>query len=159
MLVRMASEQHYLAGLDLAGRRVVVVGGGSVAQRRLPRLLSSGARVELVAPEVTPAVQALADAGEIVWHRRGYAPGDLAEAWYAVACTSSPSVNESVVADAAQERIFCVRADAGTLGTAVTPAVGSHDGLLVGVLSGGDFRRSASVRDGVLESLRAFSTV
>jgi uroporphyrin-III C-methyltransferase / precorrin-2 dehydrogenase / sirohydrochlorin ferrochelatase len=155
----MASEQHYLVGLDLAGRRVVVVGGGSVAQRRLPRLVASGARVEVVSPEVTPAVQAMADAGEIVWHRRVYARGDLAEAWYVVACTSSPEANASVVADAERERIFCVRADAGTRGTAVTPAVGEHDGLLVGVLSGGQPRRSAAVRDGLLESLRVGGVV
>ncbi|WP_133850544.1 uroporphyrinogen-III C-methyltransferase [Labedaea rhizosphaerae] len=150
----MASEQHYLVGLDLAGRRVVVVGGGSVAQRRLPRLVSSGARVEVVSLHVTPSVQAMVDAGEIVWHERPYTSGDLSGAWYAVACTSDPNVNAAVVADAERERIFCVRADAGTRGTAVTPAVGSHDGLLVGVLSGGQPRRSAAVRDGLLESLR-----
>ena len=159
MLCGMASEQHYLAGLDLTGRRVAVVGGGSVAQRRLPRLVAAGARVELVSPDVTPAVQAMADAGEIVWHRRPYRLGDLDGAWYAVACTSQPEVNAAVVEEAEQNRVFCVRADAGTKGTAVTPAVGEHDGLLVGVLSGGHPRRSAAVRDGVLESLRAGGVV
>src|SRR5689334_436764 len=47
------SESHYLAGLALAGRRVVVVGGGTVAQRRLPRLVSSGALVEVISPAAT----------------------------------------------------------------------------------------------------------
>jgi uroporphyrin-III C-methyltransferase/precorrin-2 dehydrogenase/sirohydrochlorin ferrochelatase len=125
----------------------------------LPRLVASGARVEVVSPEVTPAVQAMADADEIAWHRRAYAPGDLDGAWYAVACTSSPEVNASVVVEAEQARVFCVRADAGTRGSAVTPAVGEHDGLLVGVLSGGQPRRSAAVRDGLLESLRVGGVV
>ena len=40
------NEHHYFAGLDLTGRRVVVVGAGSVAQRRVPRLIGAGARVE-----------------------------------------------------------------------------------------------------------------
>ncbi|MFD2395893.1 NAD(P)-dependent oxidoreductase [Prauserella oleivorans] len=59
----MVEEQHYLAGLDLAGRRVVVVGGGTVAQRRLPRLVRAGAVVEVISPDTTPSVSAMADAG------------------------------------------------------------------------------------------------
>ena len=148
------ADRHYLAGLDLGGRRVVVVGGGTVAQRRLPRLVAAGALVEVISPHVTPAVQGMADAGEITWHARPYADGDLAGAWYAVTCTSYIEVNEAVAAEAERHRVFCVRADAGTLGSAVTPAVGEHDGLLVGVLAGGQPRRSAAVRDGLLDALR-----
>jgi uroporphyrin-III C-methyltransferase/precorrin-2 dehydrogenase/sirohydrochlorin ferrochelatase len=148
------AEQHYLAGLDLAGRRVVVVGGGTVAQRRLPRLVSSGAAVVLISPSVTPAVQGMVDGGELVWHRRRYASGDLAEAWYVLCCTSDPAVNALVSDEASALRIFCVRADAGQEGTAVTPATGSHGGMLIGVLSGGRPRRSAAVRDGLLDALR-----
>lgn len=157
MLVRMPEEeQHYLTGLDLAGRRVLVVGGGTVAQRRLPRLLAAGAAAEVVAPHTTPSVQALADAGELVWHARPYRAGedgDVADAWYALACTDDPVVNATVVADAESARVFCVRADDGTGGSAVTPATGHHDGLLVGVLSGGTPLRSAAVRDAVLDGL------
>ncbi|OLF06085.1 uroporphyrinogen-III C-methyltransferase [Actinophytocola xanthii] len=149
------TELHYLAGLDLAGRRVVVVGGGTVAARRLPRLVASGAAVEVVSPEATPAVEALADSGAVVWHRRPYADGDLAEAWYVLCCTSSPAVNAAVSAEAERRRVFCVRADDGTAGSAVTPATGNHEGLLVGVLAGGEHRRSAAVRDGVLRALRS----
>jgi uroporphyrin-III C-methyltransferase/precorrin-2 dehydrogenase/sirohydrochlorin ferrochelatase len=147
-------ELHYLAGLDLSGRKVVVVGGGMVAQRRLPRLVSAGAAVEVVAPEATPAIEAMADTGELVWHRRRYADGDLDGAWYAVACASDPQVNAEVGAEAERSRVFCVRSDAGSAGSAVTPAVAEHDGMLVGVLSGGDHRRSASVRDEVMDALR-----
>ncbi|WP_104482378.1 uroporphyrinogen-III C-methyltransferase [Actinokineospora auranticolor] len=150
----MSVEQHYLAGLDLAGRRVVVVGGGTVAQRRLPRLVRSGASVEVVSPEVTPSVQAMADAGEVTWHRRPYRDGDLADAWYVLCCTSVTEVNAAVAAEAERVRVFCVRADAGIAGSAVTPATGDHDGLLVGVLAQGDHQRSAAVRDGLLDALR-----
>ncbi|WP_309114440.1 uroporphyrinogen-III C-methyltransferase [Saccharothrix sp.] len=150
----MHGEQHYLVGLDLTGRKVVVVGGGTVAQRRLPRLVAAGARVEVVSPEVTPAVQGIVDAGDAVWHRRRYADGDLDGAWYVLACTSDPEVNARVTAEATAQRVFCVRADVAVQGTAVTPAVGEHDGLLLGVLAGGQHRRSAAVRDGLLSALR-----
>ncbi|MEV0682038.1 uroporphyrinogen-III C-methyltransferase [Actinosynnema sp. NPDC050436] len=150
----MHGEQHYLVGLDLAGRKVVVVGGGTVAQRRLPRLVAAGALVEVVSPEVTPSVQGIVEAGGAVWHERRYAAGDLDGAWYVLACTSDPEVNARITTDATAQRVFCVRADVAVKGTAVTPAVGGHDGLLLGVLAGGEHRRSAAVRDGVLAALR-----
>jgi uroporphyrin-III C-methyltransferase/precorrin-2 dehydrogenase/sirohydrochlorin ferrochelatase len=154
MLSGMQTELHYLAGLSLAGRRVVVVGAGTVAQRRLPRLVTAGALVEVVAPAATPAVQAMADNGEIVWHQRPYQDGDLASAWYAVSCASDTAVNAAVAEEAERSRVFCVRADAGSEGSAVTPAVGDHDGLLVGVLAGGEYRRSGAVRDEIMDALR-----
>ncbi|WP_433558765.1 uroporphyrinogen-III C-methyltransferase [Pseudonocardia xinjiangensis] len=144
----------YLVGLDLGGRRVVVVGGGAVAQRRITGLLAAGADVEVVAPEVTPAVEGMAKAGEVRWSVRTYRDGDLDAAWYVVACTDAPAVNAAVGADAEARRIFCVRADDAPAGSAVTPAVGHHDGLTVGVLAGRRPRRSAAVRTALVEALQ-----
>ncbi len=145
----------YLAGLDLAGRRAVVVGGGSVAQRRVVGLLAAGAAVEVVSPEVTPSVEGMATAGELRWSARPYADGDLDGAWYAIACTDVPDVNAAVGAEAERRRVFCVRADHAAGGSAVTPAVGRHDGLTVGVLAGRHPRRSAAVRTALVEALHA----
>ncbi len=147
--------EPYLVGLDLAGRRVVVVGGGTVAQRRVTGLLAAGAEVLLVAPEVTPAVEAMATARELGWHAREYRVGDLEDAWYAVACTDDQAVNAAVGAEAQRRRIFCVRADDAPAGSAVTPAVGRHDGLTIGVLAGRAPRRSAAVRTALVEALQA----
>jgi uroporphyrin-III C-methyltransferase/precorrin-2 dehydrogenase/sirohydrochlorin ferrochelatase len=144
----------YLVGLDLAGRRVVVAGGGTVAQRRITGLLAAGADVLVVAPEATPAVEGMASAGELVWAPRGFADADLDGAWYALACTDVPEVNAAVAAGAQRRRIFCVRADAAPGGSAVTPAVGRHDGLTVGVLAGRAPRRSAAVRTALVEALQ-----
>ena len=148
-------ERPYLVGLTLAGRRVVVVGGGTVAQRRLPALLAAGADVEVVAPDVTPAVEGMATARELRWTARPYRDGDLGGAWYVLAATDDPQVNAAVATAAERGRVFCVRADDAPGGTAVTPAVGEHDGLTVGVLSGGRPRRSAAVRTALVESLQA----
>src|SRR6266702_3959212 len=65
--------EAYLLGLRLRGRRVVVVGGGTVAARRVPRLLTAGADVVLVSPSVTPALEEIAAHGRIDWRRRAYA--------------------------------------------------------------------------------------
>ena len=143
----------YPVGLRLAGRRVVVLGGGQVAQRRLPALLAAGAEVHLFSPHTTPAVQAMADAGELTWHDRRYAAGDLADSWYVLAATSDPAVNAAAAAEAEAGRTFCSRADDAGASTAWTPASGRQDGATIAVLSG-DPRRSAALRDAVVSGLR-----
>ena len=112
----------YLSGLRLAGRRVVVVGAGQVAQRRVPQLIAVGADVHVVAPEATPAIEGLVGSGEVTWHQRPFADDDLDGAWYALALTADGAVNARVIALAEERRIFCVRSDDATRGTAWTPA-------------------------------------
>ncbi|MEU4705795.1 uroporphyrinogen-III C-methyltransferase [Nocardia salmonicida] len=148
-------DPNYLVGLDLRGRRVVVVGGGSVAQRRMGLLVASGAEVHVISRVVTPAVEGMATAGQLRVELRAYADGDLDGAWYAMACTDEPETNAAVVAEATAKRIFCVRADIARDGTAVTPATARYDGLSLGVLAGGEHRRSAAVRNGLLEALQS----
>ncbi len=146
-----ADETNYLVGLNLSGRRVVVVGGGSVAQRRLGLLASSGADIHVVARAATPVIDSMAAKGQITLELRDYVDGDLDGAWYAMACTDESGTNAAIVAEAERRRVFCVRADNAREGSAVTPATARHDGLTVGVLAGGDHRRSASVRTSIFE--------
>lgn len=152
---QQAGDPNYLVGLDLAGRRVVVVGGGTVAQRRLGLLIASGADVHVISRTVTPAVEGMATSGQISVELREYADGDLDGAWYAIACTDEPDTNAAIVAEAQDRRIFCVRADNARRGTAVTPATARYDGMTLGVLAGGRHRRSAAVRNALLEALQS----
>jgi uroporphyrin-III C-methyltransferase len=143
----------YPVGLRLTGRRVVVVGGGQVAHRRVAGLLEAGAEVTVVSPEVTPALEALVAPGSLVWIRRRYEPGDLDGAWYAVAATDDPAVNAAVVAEADRSRIFCARADDRRESSVWTPAIGRHGDVVVGVHGGGDPQRAIGVRDAVVAGL------
>lgn len=144
----------YPSGLRLAGREVVVVGGGQVAQRRVPGLLAAGARVVVVSPVVTPAIEGLVGSGEVAWHERGFREPDLDQAWYVIAATDDPEANEQVSRAAEERRLFCVRSDDAPKATAWTPAVGRHAGVTVAVLGNRDPRRSAAVRDEIVTGLR-----
>jgi uroporphyrin-III C-methyltransferase / precorrin-2 dehydrogenase / sirohydrochlorin ferrochelatase len=153
----------YLLGLRLGGRRVVVVGGGAVATRRIPALLDAGADIVLVSPAVTASLEDLAAAGRIRWEPRRYAAGDCAGAWLVCACTDDRAVNAAVGAEAEQQRTWSVRADDAQASAAWTPATGRADDIQpsanqsrsvqVGVLSG-DPRRSAAIRDAIISGLR-----
>ncbi|MBV5244640.1 uroporphyrinogen-III C-methyltransferase [Mycolicibacterium sp. PAM1] len=144
-------DNAYLVGLRLSGKKVVVVGGGTVAQRRLPLLVSNGADVHVVTKAATPAVEAI---DGITLTLREFRDEDLDGAWYVIAATDDPAVNAAIVAGAERRRIFCVRADIAVEGTAVTPATFEYEGLEVGVLAGGEHRRSAAIRTAIREALQ-----
>jgi siroheme synthase-like protein len=145
--VESGGEAPYLTGLRLAGRRVVVVGGGTVATRRVPRLLEAGARVRVVAPEVSAWLAAAAERAALEWVPRPYRHGDLADAWYVLAATDDEHANRAVSVEAQAARVFCVRADQADEATAWTPATGEVDGVQVAVLAGRQPREAARVRD------------
>nr|BFE29409.1 uroporphyrinogen-III C-methyltransferase [Actinomadura rugatobispora] len=153
----------YLLGLRLGGRRVLVVGGGRVAQRRVPALLAAGADVVMVAPEITPSLEDLlvqaapgrdGGTGTVTWLRRPYEKGDCAGAWLVQAVTDDAEVNAAVADEAEADRIWCVRADDADASPAWTPASGRVGETTVGVLAGGDPRRAAGIRDAVVDGLR-----
>ncbi|HEU5006548.1 MAG TPA: uroporphyrinogen-III C-methyltransferase [Jatrophihabitantaceae bacterium] len=131
--------------LDVTGRRIVVVGGGTVATRRVRALAEAGASVVVVAPQLAPEI---IDLG-VETHPRAFTDADLDGAWLAVACTDDRDVNAAVAAAAERRRIFCVRSDAAPGGTARTPAVLRRDGMTVAVTGGDDPRRAVALRDAI----------
>lgn len=153
----MAESPAYPVGLRLTARRTVVLGGGQVAQRRLPALIAAGADITLVSPTATPSVEAMADAGEITWERRRYEHGDLQDAWYALIATSDPEANTAASAEGEAHRVWCVRSDDADAATALTPATGRSAGVTVAVLTTDihdrDPRRTAAIRDALVEGL------
>jgi uroporphyrin-III C-methyltransferase/precorrin-2 dehydrogenase/sirohydrochlorin ferrochelatase len=149
------TEALYPLALRLDGRPVLVVGGGSVATRRVPALLAAGARVHLVSPRLTPALRGLADAGRVRWTERAFEPSDLDGAWLVHVAIDDP-VAAQAISDLAESRhVFCVRADDRHAASAWTPAVTRHGPVTVAVLAGGDPRRAMAVRDQLAAALES----
>jgi uroporphyrin-III C-methyltransferase / precorrin-2 dehydrogenase / sirohydrochlorin ferrochelatase len=143
----------YPLGLILTGRRVLVVGGGVVATRRVPALLDAGADVVVVSPGLTPALRGLADAGRLTWVPRRFEPSDVDGVWLVHVAVDDPEA-AALVSAAAQERgVFCVRADDRHAATAWTPAVTRHGRVTVAVTAGGEPRRAMAVRDAIRDLL------
>ena len=86
--------------LKLTARPTVVIGAGNLAESKIESLLAAQAHVTVVAPAANARLVELADAGEIVWHRRTYQPGDIAGKFLAVAATNDAAVNRAVFAEA-----------------------------------------------------------
>src|SRR5262249_37672443 len=101
-----AESAIYPLSLRLTSRLVVVVGGGSVALRRVAGLRRAGANILVVSPQLSPTLGDLATRGLITARTRGYETGDLDGAWLAFACTDQPGVNAAVAADADRQRLW-----------------------------------------------------
>ena len=142
-------------GLRLHDRRVVVVGGGPVALRRIGALIAAHAKVTLVSPTAVAALENLAERGQIEWHERAYEPGDLQEAWLAMACTADAAVNAEVLAAADEARIFCLRADDASGASAWMPATGRSGRATVSVHGDRDPHTAAALRDVALAAVEA----
>ncbi|WP_125613679.1 uroporphyrinogen-III C-methyltransferase [Specibacter cremeus] len=147
----MAIVDLYPTSLRLLGRPTLVVGGGRVAARRARGLLDAGARVTLVAPELSAEARELL--GLLAWRQREYEPGDLDVPWFVVTATGSADVDNRVAADAEARRLWCVNAADADGSTAWTPAVATVDDVKIAVNAGGDPRRAIAIRNAVALSL------
>src|SRR4051794_18061395 len=106
-----ASLVGYPVNMLVRGRRVVVVGAGRIAARKIEPLVEGGALVEVVAPRVGDEVRAWADEGRLVLHERGFEPADVTDAWLALTATDDPAVNAAVHAAAEAARVWVNSAD------------------------------------------------
>lgn len=138
-----------LVGLDLRGRRVLVVGAGPVGMRRARRLVEDGAEVVLVDPDPSDDARRVAGHGDLELRPRPVARADLDGAWLVIAATGDAAVNAEVASWCEAERVWCVNAGHAVEGSARVAASSRHGDLAVGVVSTGDPdpRRVAAVRD------------
>ncbi len=145
----------YVSALLLQDREVLVVGGGHVAQATIPRLLQTGARVRVVAPQVTDTLREQALQGQLHWEEREFRDGDLDGSWYVIAATDSPAVNAMVAQSCEARRTFCERPDAADQGSGWTPAIAhvDADGVSGAVVGGRDPGRVRTVREAVGKAL------
>jgi precorrin-2 dehydrogenase/sirohydrochlorin ferrochelatase len=97
--------------LKLQGRLVIVIGGGKVAEDKIRGLFSTGARVRVISPAITPAIAEWVRDRQVDWLPKTFAAGDLSEAHLVVAATSAPGVNEAVFREAEALGVLCNAVD------------------------------------------------
>ena len=129
---------YYPVFLDLRDRRVVVVGGGALGEEKVDRLTEYGANAVVIAPELTPALSHMAQAGEITWIERGYETGDLEGAFIAiVADTSDADVNDAAYAEAKERNVPLNVNDVTHQCTWIAPSVVKRGEVIVATSTGG----------------------
>jgi len=128
---------QYPANLVLQGRRVLVVGAGAIAARKVEGLLACGADVVVVAPVVGEAIAALVAGGAVQLCQRAYRADDLDAVWLAVTATDDPAVNRAVFSEGEARRIWVNAADDPASCSFTLPSVVRQGPIMVTVATGG----------------------
>lgn len=134
--------------LKMAGRRVLLVGGGPVAHAKLPALLAAGAHVTVVAPGVRPEIEA----ADVTVLLRPFAPSDVDGAWLVVAA-ATPEVNRQVAAAAEDRGVFVNAVDDPASASAYTGGVLRRDGVTIAVSTEGQAPALAGLLREALEAV------
>jgi len=127
----------YPVCLDVLNERCVVVGGGEVAERKAAGLLECGAKVALVARDLTTTLRAMRDAGEIEQIPDDYREEYLEGAFLVIGATDREDVNEQISRDARDRGIPVNIVDVPARCTFIVPSVFRRGDLLVAVSTGG----------------------
>ena len=122
--------------LKLAGRKVLVVGGGPVATAKVASLRDAGAQITVVSPQVEPALAELAASGKISVVLRCFEAADLGGAWLVVAA-ATPDVNRGVAAAAESQRLFVLAVDDPSAASAYGAGALRRGGVTVAVSTDG----------------------
>jgi precorrin-2 dehydrogenase/sirohydrochlorin ferrochelatase len=129
--------RYYPLFLDIARRRCIVVGGGSVAERKVARLVECGAVVEVVAPTLTPGLESLKKEGRLVHHETGYAEPLIHGAFLVIGATDSDAVNAEISRDARTLGILVNIVDDPGRCDFILPSIVKRGELVIAVSTGG----------------------
>jgi precorrin-2 dehydrogenase / sirohydrochlorin ferrochelatase len=123
--------------VKLDGRRVLVLGAGTVGEAKIESLLTTGAAVRVVAPKATPRVREWARDGRVVWEAREYRPADLAGIFLVIAATASAALHQDIYEEAKSRGVLCNVVDEPERCDFYFPAVVRRGELQIAISTGG----------------------
>jgi uroporphyrin-III C-methyltransferase/precorrin-2 dehydrogenase/sirohydrochlorin ferrochelatase len=118
-------------------RPVLVVGGGSVAFRKIKLLRETGASVTVVSPELCDSLRPMHDNGEILWRSREFRVEDLDDAWLVYTATDDPGLQRRVAREAEVRRVLVNTVDDQDNCSFIMPAIVDRSPVMVAISTGG----------------------
>ena len=128
---------YYPVFLNLAGKRCVIIGGGTIAEGKISKLKETGAQVTIISPDATPAIQKMAKQGVVEWTSRKYQPGDLEGAFLGIAATDVRQVNQQIFQEAEQLGVVLNVVDDAELCAFIAPSIVERGPVTVAISTGG----------------------
>lgn len=129
--------EYYPVYLNLAGKRCVILGGGTIAQGKLAALRDAGASITVISPQSTDGIKRAAQRGHITLLQREYQPGDLEGAFIAVAATNVWHVNRQIYEEAEERGVLLNVVDDPDQCTFIAPSIVRRDPITLAISTGG----------------------
>ncbi|MEH7013886.1 NAD(P)-binding protein [Neobacillus niacini] len=101
-------NSNYPIMLRLEGKKVVVIGGGKVAERKVTGLLGSGSRIIVISPNATDELKGLASSGKIEWLEKSFSKQDIEGAFLIFAATNDKALNQSIKMAASEQQLVTI---------------------------------------------------
>ncbi len=128
---------YYPVFLNLAGKRCVIIGGGTIAQGKIGGLLQAGCQITVISPDATPGIRQAAQRGDITWLERTYQPGDMEGAFIGVAATNVWHVNREIFEEAERLGVLLNVVDDPDLCSFIAPSVVKREPVTLAISTGG----------------------
>ena len=147
--------RYYPVFLDIAGKPVVVIGGGNIAHVKVAGLLKAGAEVTVVSPELNEEMAALSAEGRFRHHQRDYEPGDLEGYTLAFVATDDRSVNATVADEGKERKVWVNAVDDPPYCDFIMPGIAQKGDLIIAISTSG---RSPAMARKMREEIEEFLT-
>ena len=128
---------YYPVYLNLAGKRCVIIGGGTIAQGKIGGLKQAGCHITVISPDATPGIRQAAQRGDVVWLERTYRPGDLEGAFIGVAATNVWHVNREIYEEAERLGVLLNVVDDPDLCSFIAPSIVKREPVTLAISTGG----------------------
>lgn len=134
----MEEKQPYFPMfVSLAGKKVLIVGGGRVAARRVETLLEFSCAITVIAPQAEERIVRWQQEGRLTWERRIFHPEDVNGAFFVIAAADDRTVNDSVAAYCKAERIIVNHAGDKAQCDFYFPGIVKKEQVVIGVTASG----------------------
>ncbi|WP_147535554.1 NAD(P)-binding protein [Bacillus marasmi] len=101
-------NSFYPLNIRLSGKRIVIVGGGKMAERKVRSLCTAGAFLEVVSPDLTVGLQGMLEKSLFVWKQKTFSQEDIVDAFMIIAATNNATVNRLVKDYASNNQLVCL---------------------------------------------------
>ena len=128
---------YYPVYLNLAGKRCVIIGGGTIAQGKIGALLQAGCQITVISPDATPGIKQAAQRGDVTWLERTYQRGDLEGAFIGVAATNVWHVNREIFEEAEERGVLLNVVDDPDLCSFIAPSIVKREPVTMAISTGG----------------------
>ncbi|MGF7185591.1 precorrin-2 dehydrogenase/sirohydrochlorin ferrochelatase [Desulfitispora alkaliphila] len=121
----------------LENKPCVVVGGGEVAERKIKKLVSAGAKVTVISPDITTEIEILRSKGKLKVLKRPYAYGDMSNFFLAICATDIKEVNQEAARECDQHNILVNVVDDPDMSSFIVPSALHRGDLTISITTGG----------------------